>query len=236
MGAETHYQCRDPFEASICPRGPARRVNYRVTLGKPKAASRHFSRRRTAQLLGQTGKAKSYAERLFAFVSIGRLDKDAATKAPCVPAEKAGSTFNPDALAEILRQTDRYPYFPQESGSEMLRTQENGDDGTGGCARESHSQSAGELRCDAPRRREAERYQGGVLAPPLSINIMKESRHERASQDRRGGAHHRERKQRSMQNSAPYDEKRLYRSTMNISGPKRNSSRNGVTRRGRNSS
>ena len=119
------------------------------------------------QLLGQTGKAKSYAERLFAFVSIGRLDKDAATKAPCVPAEKAGSTFNPDALAEILRQTDRYPYFPQESGSEMLRTQENGDDGTGGCARESHSQSAGELRCDAPRRREAERYQGGVLAPPL---------------------------------------------------------------------
>jgi hypothetical protein len=68
------------------------------------------------QLLGQTGKAKSYAERLFAFLEIDRLDKDAATKALCVPAEEEGATFDLDAINEILRQTDRYPYFLQEWG------------------------------------------------------------------------------------------------------------------------
>jgi hypothetical protein len=68
------------------------------------------------QLLGQTGKAKSYSERLFAFVSIDQLDEEAATKALCVPAEKEGATFDPDAVVEILRQTDRYPYFLQEWG------------------------------------------------------------------------------------------------------------------------
>jgi len=69
------------------------------------------------QLLGQTGKAKSYAERLFAFVSIDQLDKEAATKALCVPAEKEGGVrFEPDAIAEILHQTQCYPYFLQEWG------------------------------------------------------------------------------------------------------------------------
>jgi hypothetical protein len=47
-------------------------------------------------------------------VSIGRLDNSAVTDALCVPAEKAGETFAPDAIAEILRQTQCYPYFLQE--------------------------------------------------------------------------------------------------------------------------
>ena len=68
------------------------------------------------QLLGQTGRAKSYAERLFAFVSIDRLDKNAATEALRVPAEKEGVVLEADAVAEILRQTERYPYFLQEWG------------------------------------------------------------------------------------------------------------------------
>jgi hypothetical protein len=68
------------------------------------------------QLLGRMGRAKSYSERLFEFVSIGRLDNGAATAALCVPAEKAGATFAPDAIAEILRQTECYPYFLQEWG------------------------------------------------------------------------------------------------------------------------
>jgi hypothetical protein len=68
------------------------------------------------QLLGQTGRAKSYAERLFAFVSIDQLDRDAAIAALCVPAEKERAAFEPDAIAEILRQTNRYPYFLQEWG------------------------------------------------------------------------------------------------------------------------
>jgi hypothetical protein len=68
------------------------------------------------QLLGQMGKAKSYAERLFEFVSIDRLDDDAALRALCVPAEKEGVTYEVSATDEVLRQTHCYPYFLQEWG------------------------------------------------------------------------------------------------------------------------
>jgi hypothetical protein len=68
------------------------------------------------QLLGQTGKAKSYAERLFEFVSIDQLDTTAATAALCIPAEKEGIVFGEDAIDEILKQTHCYPYFLQEWG------------------------------------------------------------------------------------------------------------------------
>lgn len=68
------------------------------------------------QLLGQTGRAKSYAERLFEFVSIDKLDKDAATAALCVPAEKERVKFRPAAISAILEQTHCYPYFLQEWG------------------------------------------------------------------------------------------------------------------------
>jgi hypothetical protein len=68
------------------------------------------------QLLGQTGRAKSYAERLFEFVSIDTLDKEAATTALCVPAEKEGVKFRPAAITAILEQTRCYPYFLQEWG------------------------------------------------------------------------------------------------------------------------
>jgi hypothetical protein len=68
------------------------------------------------QLLGQTGKAKSYAERLFEFVSIDQLDAAAARAALCVPAQKDGVDFNEDAILEILRRTQCYPYFLQEWG------------------------------------------------------------------------------------------------------------------------
>ena len=39
------------------------------------------------QIVGQTGKAKSYAERLFEFTPVDRLDPTAARAALCVPAE-----------------------------------------------------------------------------------------------------------------------------------------------------
>jgi hypothetical protein len=68
------------------------------------------------QLLGQTGRAKSYAERLFEFVSIDRLDKEAAKAALCVPAEKESVRFAPKAITVILEQTQCYPYFLQEWG------------------------------------------------------------------------------------------------------------------------
>lgn len=68
------------------------------------------------QLIGQMGRAKSYAERLFEFVEIDRLGDRAASAALRVPAEKEGVAFAPEAIAEILRQTMGYPYFLQEWG------------------------------------------------------------------------------------------------------------------------
>lgn len=68
------------------------------------------------QLVGQTGRAKSYAERLFEFVPIDQLGPRAARTALCVPAEKERVVFEDAAIAEILRQTLGYPYFLQEWG------------------------------------------------------------------------------------------------------------------------
>jgi hypothetical protein len=68
------------------------------------------------QLVGQTGRARSYAERLFEFVSIDRLDAAAATAALCVPAKREGVDFSGSAIGVILGHTLGYPYFLQEWG------------------------------------------------------------------------------------------------------------------------
>jgi len=68
------------------------------------------------QLLGQMGKAKSYAERLFEFVKIDKLPAQAARDALCKPAQGEGVRFSDDAIHEILNQTSGYPYFLQEWG------------------------------------------------------------------------------------------------------------------------
>ena len=68
------------------------------------------------QLIGQMGRAKSYAERLFEFVPIDRLDDKPASAALRVPAGKEGVAFAQEAIAEILRHTMGYPYFLQEWG------------------------------------------------------------------------------------------------------------------------
>jgi len=68
------------------------------------------------QIVGQTGRAKSYAERLFDFPEVGALEEAAARFALIAPAEKEGVAFEDPALVEILRQTRGYPYFLQEWG------------------------------------------------------------------------------------------------------------------------
>lgn len=68
------------------------------------------------QLVARTGDAKSYAERLFEFTAVDRLDDDGARAALVVPALREGVAFDPDAVSEILRQTGGYPYFLQEWG------------------------------------------------------------------------------------------------------------------------
>ncbi len=68
------------------------------------------------QLVGQTGRAKSYAERLFEFVRVDRLDETAARDALTVPAREEGVEFTDEAIAEVMRQTLGFPYFLQEWG------------------------------------------------------------------------------------------------------------------------
>ncbi len=68
------------------------------------------------QLVGRTGRAKSYAERLFDFPEIGPLGPIAARQALAVPAERLGVSFDTNALDSILGDTKGYPYFLQEWG------------------------------------------------------------------------------------------------------------------------
>ena len=65
---------------------------------------------------GQMGKAKSYAERLFDFQTIGPLSEDDARIAISRPAQDEGVEFEPDALERIVQETHGYPYFLQEWG------------------------------------------------------------------------------------------------------------------------
>lgn len=73
-------------------------------------------------LRGNTGKAKSYAERLFDFPAVGPLPREAAEQAIRKPAGDKGVAFDSDALAAILDKTEGYPYFLQEWGKHVWET------------------------------------------------------------------------------------------------------------------
>jgi hypothetical protein len=68
------------------------------------------------QLRGRTGRAKSYAERLFDFPEVGPLSPDAAGLAIAKPARDQGVDVTPEALDRIIKETRGYPYFLQEWG------------------------------------------------------------------------------------------------------------------------
>jgi hypothetical protein len=68
------------------------------------------------QLVGNAGRAKSYAERLFVFPKIGPLSDSDAYEALQGPALTQGVEFTREALAEIIKITGGYPYFLQEWG------------------------------------------------------------------------------------------------------------------------
>ena len=71
------------------------------------------------QIAALAGKAKSYAERLFDYHQIDQLTPSAARDAIKHPAQKEGVDFADDAVAEILRITECYPYFLQEWGFQV---------------------------------------------------------------------------------------------------------------------
>ena len=60
--------------------------------------------------------SKSYAERLFRYVSVDRLPREMADRAWTVPAATEGAEFEQEALDELYRLTDGYPYFVQAYG------------------------------------------------------------------------------------------------------------------------
>lgn len=68
------------------------------------------------QTAALSGNAKSYAERLFDYLSIGPLDATAAAAAIREPIEAEGETIEADAIEKILQQSEGYPYFLQEWG------------------------------------------------------------------------------------------------------------------------
>lgn len=68
------------------------------------------------QVLGKMGESKSYAERLFDFPRVEALKKADAFTAIRQPAHAQNVEFSDDALEEIFRVTEGYPYFLQEWG------------------------------------------------------------------------------------------------------------------------
>lgn len=66
------------------------------------------------QLRGRAGRAKSYAERLFDYPEVGPLAKPDASRAITKPAADLGVEFVPQAVDEIVQNTQGYPYFIQE--------------------------------------------------------------------------------------------------------------------------
>ena len=68
------------------------------------------------QLPGRMGRAKSYAERLFDFPTVGPLNAAAARLAIAKPAKEQGVDIADAAIVAIVAKTQGYPYFLQEWG------------------------------------------------------------------------------------------------------------------------
>jgi hypothetical protein len=60
--------------------------------------------------------SKSYSERLFRYLRIDRLDREAADRALLAPAEREDVEFEPTALDALYAAADGYPYFVQAYG------------------------------------------------------------------------------------------------------------------------
>lgn len=76
------------------------------------------------QVLALAGDSKSYAERLFRYPPVGALSDEDAVAALRSPIEAEGATIDDDALSEILRVTQAYPYFLQQWGHDAWNVAE----------------------------------------------------------------------------------------------------------------
>lgn len=70
-------------------------------------------------LVKLSGKAKTYAERLFEYPTIGALKKSDASRALVKPLANANVSINSEAADLVIRKTQGYPYFIQEWGYQI---------------------------------------------------------------------------------------------------------------------
>lgn len=106
---ELQYVKQDQFAALISALHRCAQLNLPLTLvgaGLP-------------QLLSIAGEAKSYAERLFDYPIVDKLDAAAASDVIRKPAAALGVDFLDEALSEIIMHTHGYPYFLQEWGKHV---------------------------------------------------------------------------------------------------------------------
>ena len=74
------------------------------------------------QLVGNMGRSKSYAERLFDFPKVGELSEKDSYVAIAEPVSKEGEKIAKAAVAEIVKATQGYPYFLQAWGYHSWNT------------------------------------------------------------------------------------------------------------------
>lgn len=70
-------------------------------------------------LVKLSGQAKTYAERLFEYPSVGALGEIEASRALIQPLEVAGVNINSEATDLVIKKTQGYPYFIQEWGYQI---------------------------------------------------------------------------------------------------------------------
>ncbi|WP_422936065.1 ATP-binding protein [Sinomonas sp. P47F7] len=73
-------------------------------------------------LPGRLSESRSYAERLFQYRQIGRLDHSAASEALTVPIDRLGGILRGDALETLLEAAGGYAYFLQAYGRTVWET------------------------------------------------------------------------------------------------------------------
>jgi hypothetical protein len=69
-------------------------------------------------LPGLAGEARSYAERLFAYMDIDSLSDTDARRALVEPVQREDAAWTDDAVSRVLQATGGYPYFLQEFGKQ----------------------------------------------------------------------------------------------------------------------
>ena len=105
---ELHYVAQPTLEALVMGLHRASQLRLPITIAGAGLPS----------LSTLTGEAKSYAERMFTFPSIGSLDADTAREALVVPATDEGVAWEERALERVLEVTRGFPYFLQEFGKQ----------------------------------------------------------------------------------------------------------------------